>query len=135
VAYANSIVFQVSSGLFKQIPGIDIAWHEITVKLPPLPDYASIKEQLLAATTAALKDHQEEIVRQTREIQRTTSSASGIDPQPQVQLNFSATGVEAHVRYPVHLARAGEIDERVSRDLFSVLSRMVPGAAPIEPPR
>ncbi|HEY5264384.1 MAG TPA: mechanosensitive ion channel domain-containing protein, partial [Steroidobacteraceae bacterium] len=98
VAFANSIVFQVSSGLFKQIPGVDFGWHDITLKLPAGVDYAAIKIKLIAAVTSALKDYREEIVRQTQEIQRTTLSSSGGDAQPRVQLSFSATGVEAHVR-------------------------------------
>src|SRR5580658_6993763 len=95
VAFANSIVFQVSTGLFKQIQGYGIAWHEITLNLPAGSDYAATKDKLLAAATDALKDFHEEIERQTKEIQRTTSSRASADSQPKVQLNFSATGVQA----------------------------------------
>jgi small-conductance mechanosensitive channel len=122
VAFANSIVFQVSTGLFKQIQGYGIAWHEITLNLPAGCDYADTKNKLLAAATHALKDFQEEIERQTKEIQRNTSSRAGADAQPKVQLNFSASGVQAIVRYPVHQQHAAEIDERVSRELSSVIS-------------
>jgi hypothetical protein len=34
VAFANSIIFQASGGLFKQIPGVNLAWHEVTFNLP-----------------------------------------------------------------------------------------------------
>jgi hypothetical protein len=34
--------------------------------------------------------------------------------------------VEAHVRYPVHLSHAAEIDERMSRTLLQVLSGLAP---------
>jgi small-conductance mechanosensitive channel len=122
VAFANSIVFQVSTGLFKQIQGYGIAWHEITLNLPAGSDYAATKNKLLAAAIDALKDFHEEIERQTKEIQRTTSSRASADAQPTVQLNFSATGVQAIVRYPVHLPHAAEIDERVSRELSSTIS-------------
>jgi small-conductance mechanosensitive channel len=127
VAFANSIVFQVASGLFKQIPGVNFAWHEMTLSLPAGGDYARIKQKLIEAVTAALKDSHEEILRQTQEIQRTTATGSGGDALPKVQLSFSATGVEAHIRYPVHLKNAAEIDERVSQEL----SNVVAGAAPI----
>jgi hypothetical protein len=60
-------------------------------------------------------------VRQTKEIQKNTSSSSAGDAQPQVQLKFAATSVEAVVRYPVQLQRAAEIDERVSRELLNVI--------------
>jgi len=122
VAFANSIVFQVSTGLFKQIQGYGIAWHEITLNLPAGSDYAATKTKLLAAATDALKDFHEEIERQTKEIQRTTSSRASADSQPKVQLNFSATGVQAIVRYPVHLQHAAEIDERMSRELSNAIS-------------
>jgi small-conductance mechanosensitive channel len=122
VAFANSVVFQVSSGLFKQIPGVNFSWREMVLTLPPGVDVAAVKEQLVAAVTEALKDYHGEILRQTKEIARTTRSSSAGDAQPQVQLHFSATGVEAHVRYPVHVEHAAEIDERVSQALSNVVS-------------
>jgi small-conductance mechanosensitive channel len=121
VAFANSIVFQVSSGLFKQIPGVNLAWHEMTLSLPAGIDYAAAKVKLLTAVTAALKDSHEEIARQTLEIQRTTASDSEADLQPRVQLNFTTAGVEARIRYPVHLSESAEIDDRVSQQLIPVV--------------
>jgi len=129
VAFANSVVFQVSSGLFKQIPGVDFTWHEMTLAVPRGADYASTKEKLRAAVIDALKDYREEIQRQTREIQRTTMSSSGADALPTVQLNYSSAGVEARVRYPVHLQHAAEIDERVSQALLQVISHLTPPAS------
>ena len=122
VAFANSIVFQVSSGLFKQIHGVNLVWREITLGLPAGADYAGTKKKLAAAVTNVLMEDREEILRQTKEIQRATSSNSGGDGQPRVQLSFSATGVDAHIRYPVHLQNAGEIEERVSQAVFGVVA-------------
>ena len=122
VAFANSVIFQASGGLFKQIAGVDLAWHDYTLSLPVGADYASLKDKLLDAVNKVLEDYREDIMRQTREIQRTSSSAVSDDAQPQVQLRFSADGVEAIVRYPVQLTHAAEIDERVSRELLNVIS-------------
>lgn len=126
VAFANSIVFQVASGLFKQIPGVNFAWHELTLALPAGADYAHIKQQLIAAVTAALKDSHAEILRQTQEIQRTTASGAAADALPKVQLSYSGTGVEAHIRYPVHLKNAADIDERVSQEVSDVVVAAAP---------
>jgi small-conductance mechanosensitive channel len=115
VAFANSIVFQVSSGLFKQIHGVNFVWREIVLNLPSGIDYMAAKTKLTAAVTDALKEYHDEIVRQTQEIQRATASSSGGDALPRVQLSFLGNGVEAHIRYPVHLQNAAEIDERVSQ--------------------
>ncbi|MGH8176406.1 MAG: mechanosensitive ion channel domain-containing protein [Steroidobacter sp.] len=122
VAFANSIIFQASGGLFKQIPGVNLAWHEITVSLPAGADYAMIKDRLVDAVASVIKDYREDIVRQTQAIQKAASSSAAGDPQPQVQLRFSAAGVDALVRYPVQLTHAAEIDERVSRELLNVIS-------------
>jgi small-conductance mechanosensitive channel len=133
VAFANSVVFQVSSGLFKQIPGVNFAWREVVLSLPPGADYAAAKQKLMTAVTDALTDYRAEIIRQTKEIERTTLSSSAGDAQPQVQLHFSAGSVEAHVRYPVHLQHAAEIDERVTEALAAVVSHL-PAAAAVPAP-
>jgi small-conductance mechanosensitive channel len=125
-AFPNSVVFQVTTGLFKQIPGVSFAWHDMTLALPPGVDYATAKEKLFAAANEALADYREEIQRQTRELQRTTLSSAGGDAMPTVQLSYSVKGVDAHVRYPVHLSHAAEIDERMSRTLLQVISDLTP---------
>ena len=124
VAFANSIIFQASGGLFKQIPGVNLAWHEMTLKLPAGVNYATVKDQLAAAVVDVIKDYREDIVRQTREIQKASLSNTSGDSQPQVQLRFSADGVEAVVRYPVQLQHAAEIDERVSQTLLNAVSTL-----------
>ena len=35
VAFANSVVFQAAGGIFKQIPGVSLAWREMTLTIPP----------------------------------------------------------------------------------------------------
>lgn len=119
VALANSIVFQASGGIFKQIPGVNLAWHDITLTLPPQADPSAMKEKLLAAANRVLSEYSEDMARQTREIQKTTSLHAGgeVRAEAQVQLRFSASSVEALVRYPVQLQHAAEIDERMSREL------------------
>jgi small-conductance mechanosensitive channel len=122
VAFANSIIFQASGGLFKQIPGVNLAWHEIELSLPPGSDFAALKDRLTEAVDHVTKEYRDDIVRQTQEIQRTGSSTAVSNAQPQVQLRFTSTGVDAIVRYPVQLQHAAEIDERVSRELLNVIS-------------
>jgi small-conductance mechanosensitive channel len=127
VAFANSIVFQPSGGLFRQIPGVNFAWHEATLSLPAGSDYVALKERLLATLTAIVDEHRGEIVRQAETIKKTASSPAPADVTPQVQLQFSPSGVEAKVRYPVPLNRMAEVDERVSRELHEVVQRFRPG--------
>ncbi len=125
VAFANSIVFQAAGGIFKQIPGVNLAWHDITLKLPPSADYTAIKEQLSEAANRVLADYRDDFAQQTRELKKTSSAHEAQDAQPQVQLRFAVESVDAIVRYPVQLTRAAEIDERMSRELLNVI-RTVP---------
>jgi small-conductance mechanosensitive channel len=123
VAFANSIVFQSSGGLFKQISGVDFVWHETTLALPAGADYAVLKEKLYNAVNSVVKKYHDEIVRQTKEIMRTTSStAAGVaSADPSVQLRFSASTVDALVRYPVEIQHAAETDEKVSEAMIAAI--------------
>jgi small-conductance mechanosensitive channel len=122
VAFANLVVFQASGGLFKQIPGVNLSWHETTLTLPVVSDYAALKDKLLAAISAVLSHYSEEIVRQTKEIERTTASSSANDAMPQVQMRLANGQMEALIRYPVHLQHAAEIDERVAQAVLKVIA-------------
>jgi small-conductance mechanosensitive channel len=122
VAFANLIVFQAAGGLFKQIPGVNLAWHETTLTLPVVSDYAALKEKLLAAICAVLSDYRDEIVRQTNEIVKSTATGSQTDTTPQVQMHLADGHMVALIRYPVHLDHAAEIDERVAQAVMHTLT-------------
>jgi small-conductance mechanosensitive channel len=135
VAFSNSIVFQPTGSIIKQIPGIHFSWHEITLALAPHADYGSIKQRLLKAVDVALDKHKQEFERQNSEIAQAATSISGNALQPSVRLRFIAAGLEAVVRYPVDLRFAADMDEAVSRELLLELDRepKLPLAASGEP--
>ena len=121
VAFANSIVFQASGGLFKQIPGVNLTWHEVSFDLPADRDYASTKDRIIATVRSIVQEYRAELERQTREIRRRTDSIGDANIEPRVQLQFSSTAVHVLVRYPVSLSHAAEIDERVSQAVFHAI--------------
>ncbi len=120
VALANSVVFQASGGIFKQIPGVSLAWRELSLTLPGDADYAAIKERLLGAASRVLENYGEELERQTRELNKTSWGTTD-KAEAQVQLRFSHDSIEAIVRYPVPLQRAAEVEERMSRALLEAV--------------
>ena len=128
VAIANSIVFQSSGGLFKQIPGVNFTWHELSLSLPAGSDYIALKNRLLASLTRIVEDYRGEIVRQAQTIRDASALPASTDVTPQVQLQFSPSGVEAKVRYPVPLNRTAEVDERVSQELHQLTQRSATAA-------
>jgi small-conductance mechanosensitive channel len=117
VAFANSVVFQASGGIFKQIPGVNLAWREVSLAIPDDRDYNAIKKRLLDSAHRVLEDYRDDLARQTRELRKTSSSSAAEEAQAHVQLRFSAGSVDAIVRYPVPLQRAAEVEERMSRAL------------------
>jgi small-conductance mechanosensitive channel len=128
VAIANSIVFQSSGGLFRQIPGVNFAWHEVTVSLPAGSDYVALKNRMLGSLTAIVDEFRGDLVRQAQTIRDATALPASTDVTPQVQLQFSPSGVEAKVRYPVPLNRTAEVDERVSQELHQLAQRAAAAA-------
>jgi small-conductance mechanosensitive channel len=122
VAFANLIVFQASGGLFKQIPGVNVSWHESTVVLPDVSDYSALKTKLLTAISRVVEEYRDEFVRQANAIKQSTASISTNDTQPQVQMRLVSGRMEALIRYPVNLKHAAEIDEQVSEAVLKVLA-------------
>jgi small-conductance mechanosensitive channel len=131
VAFANSVVFQAAGGIFKQIPGVSLAWREQTLPIPADADYAAIKERLVLAAQRVLDDYRDELERQTRELQKTSSWNAAEDTSAQVQMRFSSGSIDAIVRYPVPLQRAAEVEERMSRALLDAIRERL--AAPAQP--
>lgn len=135
VAFANSVVFQVSGGIFKQIPGVSLAWRELTLALPASADYGALKQRLLEVANGVLDKYRAELERQTRELRKTSASSGGDEAHANVQLRFSAGSVEAIVRYTVPLERASEVEERMSRKLYAAIreSSAQPGRVGTQP--
>jgi small-conductance mechanosensitive channel len=131
VAFANSVVFQAAGGIFKQIPGVSLAWRELTLPIPADADYTAIKQRLQLAAERVLGDYRDELERQTRELRKTSSWGSAEETAPQVQMRFSSGSIEAIIRYPVPLQRAAEVEERMSRALLDAIRERL--AAPAQP--
>jgi hypothetical protein len=125
VAFSNSIVFQPSAGLFKQIPGASFAWHEASATVPRQADFTLVRKRLLEASEKVLSDYQDAIASQYRQMEKTGMLVSEKELQPRVALRLSSAAVEVTIRYPVDLQHAAEIDARMSRELVVTLEEEV----------
>jgi small-conductance mechanosensitive channel len=122
VAFPNLIVFQATGGLFKQLPGVNLSWHVITLPLPAVSDYAALKQRLLQAVRDVTKEYRGEIERQSKEMRDMSLSEGGADAEAQVQMHIVDGHMQALIGYPVHAQHAADIDERVSQAVLAVLS-------------
>ena len=123
VAFSNSIVFQPASSVFRQIPGTNFVWHEISLMFSPEVNYRMAQERITTAVDAALKDHREEMELQMRHMEQTLNSISAIELRPRTHLHITASGIEVTVRYPVGLQNAADIDDRVMREIYAAIDQ------------
>ena len=123
VAFSNSIVFQPTSGVFKQIPGTSFIWHEVSITFSPESNYRIVQERITTAVDVALKDHREGMERQMRHMEQTLHSISAIELRPKTRLHFTASGIEVTVRFPVEQQNAADIDDRVMRELNAAIEQ------------
>jgi len=123
VAFSNSIVFQPTAGLFKQVPGASFMWHEISITLAPDSDYQEVEKRMLAAVDAAFKDYQKDFENLRQQVERNLSSISVGSLTPKVRFKLSQSGLEVVVRFPVETQKAGDVDDRVTRHLLMAIEQ------------
>lgn len=123
VAFPNSVVFQSTAGLFKQIPGTNFVWHEITLTLSPDTDYGAVEERVREAVEAAFSEYREEMERQHLQMERTLTSTSVSALWPRSRLHLTSSGLQVIIRFPVDLKHAPETDSRLTRELLKALDR------------
>jgi small-conductance mechanosensitive channel len=123
VAFSNSIVFQATAGLFKQIPGTSFLWHEIKLTFAAESDYQAVRERVEQAVESAFKDYRDSLERQQQQMERSLTSISAVELKPKVRLYFGPSGLETLIRYPVVLQKAQEIDEHLMAAIFSAVER------------
>jgi len=117
VAFSNSIVFQSTAGLFKQIPGTSFVWHEIKLTFAAETDYHTLRERVNHAVDAAFSAYQDSLERQRLQMERSLTYVSASALKPKVTLHFATSGIEVLIHYPVVLQNAADIDEHLMREV------------------
>ena len=122
VVFSNSVLFQATTPLFKQLPGAEYTWHEVAVELNPGGKYDLVEKQLLDAVRSVHTTYGEELQRQLGTTERRIDIQMTV-PEPHGQLQYTDTGLEYVVRYPVGLHQVAEADEKITRKLLEFLQQ------------
>jgi small-conductance mechanosensitive channel len=122
VVFSNSIVFQPTAGFFKQIPGTNFGWHEVTLILSPDTDYAAAEQRMLKAAESVYAQYRDKMEEQHRRVEKTFTLALDL-PQPKSRLRLTQTGLEVVIRYPLELEKSTEIDDQIIRELLAELDK------------
>ena len=115
--FANSVIFQPAA-LMKQAPGMDYAWHTATATVEEPSNYQDARERLTQAVKSVYEDYRQAIERQHQVFERSTDMQTTA-PVPVSRMQFTQSGLEITIRYPVSLGEAGEIDERIVDGILS----------------
>jgi hypothetical protein len=121
VAFSNAVVFQPNAGLFRQIPGASLIWHEITLTLAADSDYRVVEERIVPAVQAAFRKYEPEFEKMRRRMEMNLSSVAIGSLTPKVHLRLTAAGMEVLVQFPVETGNAQEIDERITEELLRAI--------------
>jgi small-conductance mechanosensitive channel len=119
--FANSVLFQTGTPLYKQIPGTNYAWHEVTVKLKPGSDYTYALDVLRKAVEHVYSGYKSEIEKQHAETETWMDTAMPI-PGIQTRLQLS-DGLQYSVLYPVQISTASVTDDKVVQTLLEVIAK------------
>jgi small-conductance mechanosensitive channel len=120
VVFSNSVLFQATTPLFKQIPGTEYAWHEVVFNLVPGGNHKLAQDKLFQAVNAVHDQYREGFERQRGFIERRIEVQLKT-PSPETRLQFGDTGLELLVRYPVEIRNESVTDEQVTRKVLEVI--------------
>ncbi len=123
VVFSNSVVFQPTAGLYKQIPGTNFVWHQITLTLAPEGNYREIETRLLNAVESVFQRYKDSLEQQRRRMQHSLSIVGDFSLRPQSRFHLTQAGLEVVIRYPLELDKAAEVDDEITRALLEAIER------------
>jgi len=118
--FSNSVLFQTTTPLFKQIPGTEYTWHEVVVKIAPEGNHKAAEDKLLKTVGEVYSKYQHAIELQHSSIERRLDIQVRT-PHPEARLQFADDALELLVRYPVEIRRAPDIDEEMTRKVLQLV--------------
>ncbi|HLX37784.1 MAG TPA: mechanosensitive ion channel family protein, partial [Candidatus Binataceae bacterium] len=122
VVFSNAVVFQPSGNFFKQIPGTNFVWNEVTLTLSPDCDYRLAEKRLLGAVDEVFARYRESIQRQYIAAEQALNmSIDALKPQGRLQL--TRDGLMITLRYPAETRSALQTADEVARRLLDAIAR------------
>ncbi|HEY4950789.1 MAG TPA: hypothetical protein VIH88_10685 [Candidatus Acidoferrales bacterium] len=122
VVFSNSVLFQATTPLYKQIPGTEYTWHEVVLQFVAGADFQLVEDKLLAAVNSVYDKYKKDIEQQHNELERRIEIQLK-PPAPQAKLHYADTGLEFLVRYPTEIRTAPDIDEQIIRAVLDAIEK------------
>jgi small-conductance mechanosensitive channel len=120
VVFSNSVLFQATTPLYKQLPGTHYTWHEAILPLANGADQTLLQKSLQDAAQSVFNDFSREAGWQ--QALNYNMEITVKPPAPEQHLQFGDTGAELVVRYPVDLHRSAEMDQKMVEALMTAIA-------------
>ena len=122
VVFPNSIVFQPNGNFYNQLPGSNYMWNELRLSLAPDCDYRLAEQRVVEVIGAVFSRFRDSIQRDYHNVESNLNLRFE-SPRPQSRLQFTDTGIEVVVRYPVPLVASAQAADDIARRLTDTLNR------------
>jgi hypothetical protein len=119
--FSNAVLFQAGTPLYKQMPGTDYAWHELTLKLTPGVDYRAAVQEILKTVQTIYESYKGQIEQQHRSLESWIDSSLD-SPEIQSNLQLVDAGFVLLIRFPVIIRQSWEIDDKVTHAVLQLTS-------------
>ncbi|WP_419805196.1 mechanosensitive ion channel protein MscS [Terriglobus sp.] len=114
--FANSVLFQTGTPLYKQIPGTGYAWHELTLKFKPATNYEPVLQQVQAIVQGVFDTYKAKLEAQHRSVESWLDTAI---QAPAIESRLQLTDApQFAVLYPVEIPQAAAVDQKIIEELL-----------------
>lgn len=130
--FANSVLFQTGTPLYKQIPGTSYAWHSLAVKLKPSSDYRAAIQDVRDAVHKVYATYKDRMERQYADTELWMDTSI---PRPGLEMKMDLSdGLRFVILYPVPFSDSANIDQQYAQAVVDLMNRDQNVAAAIDGP-
>jgi small-conductance mechanosensitive channel len=120
VVFSNAVVFLPNASFFRQIPGTNFVWHQVSLTLTPGSDYAPARKKMLEVVDSVYAGYRERIEKQHEQMAQLLNVEVQA-PRPYSEFHMTPNGIEVTVCYPIDWEGAADIDDQVMRELLEMI--------------
>jgi small-conductance mechanosensitive channel len=118
--FNNAVLFQAGIPVYKQMPGIEYTWHEMTLSLHPTCPREEVSKTILAAVSAIYEKYRESVEQQHKDVMGWADIRAGA-PKVESRLQFAGGSLQLLVRFPVKLDNATQVDAQVTQAMAHLM--------------
>ncbi len=118
--FANSVLFQTGTPLYKQLPGTEYAWHELVAKLKPEADTEAVSKELCGIIEGVYQTYKGEIESQQHQIENWMGAP--VDrPSVDSHLRMTDDSLQVAILFPVQIEGAAKADAAIASAVLKAM--------------